>query len=278
METSAVPTRSLSSEYLQRAEVPFREPTLAALARLQRAHLATYSFNSVGVILGHDLSLEREALFDRLVTRRRGGYCFEHNKLFREVLHELGFETRLALARVILNRPIEPPLTHRITIVKLGGNDYLVDVGFGPFTPREPLALDREQPASHDGHVYWISRNGDGEYRLWTRMSGEPYLLYRFSLAPHTESDCEMGHFYSHRHPKAVFVNNLVASLIRGGEVRSLRNTGYRRFDAYGFEDTPIEDAASLRRTLGEEFALDVSEEDAERLYARAKIAAAAET
>ncbi len=115
---------------------------LASIAALQRRHLERFTFNSIGVILGHRLSLETPDLLRKVAIERGGGYCFEHNKLFAEVLKELGYSVRLALARVLLNRQIDAPLTHRVSILELDGRRYLVDVGFGPLTPREPLRID----------------------------------------------------------------------------------------------------------------------------------------
>ena len=93
--------------------------------------MATFAFGSVGPRLGDELPLDIKSLFDRLVVRRRGGYCFEQNGLFYEVLDELGYAPRLYLARVIHGQDIHPGLTHRISLVTYGGTDYVVDVGFG---------------------------------------------------------------------------------------------------------------------------------------------------
>ena len=70
-------------------------------------------------------------------------------------------------------------------------------------------------------------------------------LLYRFHLSPHTDADCEVGHFYSHCHPSAVFVNNLVVARILGEEARSLVNTSFRRILASGFVESQVADAPS---------------------------------
>ncbi len=80
------------------------------------------------MLLHWTLSLESQALFDRVVTNKRGGYCFEHNKLFFEILQSLGFDCEIVLARVLLNRNIDVPRTHRITRVALPDGNYIVDV------------------------------------------------------------------------------------------------------------------------------------------------------
>src|SRR5690606_13263708 len=110
-------------------------------------------------------------------------------------------------------------------------------------------------------------------FSLRTREAGAPYLLYRFNLNPHTEADCEVGHFYSRCHPSAVFVNNLVVSRILGEEARSLVNASYRRILPGGFSESAVEDAEALRRLLEEEFGLRLPPGDCERLMAKARAA-----
>ena len=99
-------------------------------------------------------------------------------------------------------------------------------------------------------------------------LKGEDwYSLYRFDKVRYGQSDCELGHFYSHRHPEATFVNNLVASLILDDEVRSLRNREYWVLRGDGGERLEIEDAASLQSLLVGELGLNVTEDEARRLF-----------
>ena len=87
------------------------------LHELQSKHIARYSFNSLAVVLGQDISLDIDVIFKKIVERQRGGYCFEHNKLVLNVLSELGFEVRLLMAKVIYNRDVDVARTHRITLL-----------------------------------------------------------------------------------------------------------------------------------------------------------------
>ncbi len=213
------------------------------------------------------MPLETESLFDRIVVRRRGGYCFEQNALMFEILGELGFDTSMVLARVLRSGADHPPLTHRFTMVDLDDRRYLVDVGFGAECPPAPVLFDPSSP-------------GDGRYRIVERKAGEFHLqlatddgyvsLYRFDLARYGEADAELGHFYSHRHPDATFVNNLVATRILDGEVRSLVNLELRIRRNDDEERIAVVDARHLRELLSEMFDLDINETEAERLFAAA--------
>ena len=115
------------------------------LSEVVRRHIATFAFSSVGCRLGEDLPLDFESLFDRIVVRRRGGYCFEQNGLLYEVLAELGFSPELYLARVIYNQDSHPGLTHRISIVECGRQRYVLDAGFGPLGPRVPVLMSENE-------------------------------------------------------------------------------------------------------------------------------------
>src|SRR3982750_4635329 len=98
-------------------------PDLALLSALTDAHTRSIPFENLDVLLGRPISLAREALFQKLVVDRRGGYCFEQNGLFLEVLRELGFQVTPISARVRLQHPRDyiPPRTHVFLRVELGG-------------------------------------------------------------------------------------------------------------------------------------------------------------
>lgn len=254
--------------YLSALQLPRCPPALAFLAAIQRRHLASFPFSSVGVWLGDALPLDVESLYRRIVVNHRGGYCFEQNGLLYAMLGELGFTTRLCLARVVLNGDEHPGLTHRITLVDIGGRRYVVDVGFGANGPRQPVPLDGGEAPEFD-RTFRIIRLREPELHLQVRRDGDFMSLYKFELARYGSADCEVGHFYSHRHPKAIFVNNLVAARILDDEIRSLRNRDYTVLGAAGDARHTIDSAATLETILTGEFGLQVSAEQAGRLYAR---------
>src|SRR5689334_22686545 len=91
-----------------------RAPTLPVLRALTAAHTQAIPFENLDVLLGRRIDLAIDAVFDKLVRRRRGGYCFEQNGLLLQVLQALGFEARPVSARVRIDRPRTdtPPRTH----------------------------------------------------------------------------------------------------------------------------------------------------------------------
>jgi len=257
---------AITGTYLDALGLSTHDPTLSFLAEITRRHVATFPFSSVGPRLGDALPLDPERLLDRIVVRGRGGYCFEQNGLLFEVLEELGFDASIQLARVIHNQDIHPGLTHRVALVEVDGRQYVVDVGFGPLGPPFPVPMPGSAGPGDDAR-FRVHEARPGEFHMQSIVNGDHYSLYRFDLVRYGQSDCELGHFYSHRHPDAVFVNNLVASLIMDDEVRSLRNREYRVLRGNAHTSSSITSAPQLRDLLSAEFGIQVSDGEAQRLF-----------
>lgn len=258
--------REMVREYLQALGLHGREMDFGFLGDVVARHVATFAFSSVGCRLGEDLPLDFESLFLRIVARRRGGYCFEQNGLLYGVLEELGFSPELYLARVIYNHDTHPGLTHRITMVEYEGRRYVLDVGFGPLGPRIPVPMSEIE--SNDGEkIFRIAERRAGEYHMQVFKDGDFFSLYRFELARYGQADCELGHFYSHRHPDAAFVNHLVVSLIQANETRSLRDLEYWVITKSGTQNQKISDSEQLRRILVGELGVQITEEESRRLH-----------
>ena len=114
---------------------------MATLASLQRRHLLSIPFENLDIHWGQRITLDTRAFYDKIVAGGRGGFCYELNGLFNELLRQIGFETRLVSARVFRDDgSLGPEFDHAAIIVDLDKTDYLVDVGFGDFAT-EPLSV-----------------------------------------------------------------------------------------------------------------------------------------
>jgi len=118
-------------------------PTLDTLRALHLLHPQTIPFENLDVLIGRPVRLDLESVQRKLVESRRGGYCYEHNLLFRSVLQTLGFRVRSFAGRVLWGRdaPEMPARTHMLLLVDLDEGTFLTDVGFGGMTLSAPLAL-----------------------------------------------------------------------------------------------------------------------------------------
>ncbi len=253
--------------YLNRVSLLQPEVSVTFIKELKNAHIATFPFSNLGVLLHEDLSLELQVLFERVVTNKRGGYCFEQNKIFFEVLNYLGFQCDIVLGRVLHNRNIDVPRTHRITRVTLADSTYLVDVGFGPLCPREPLLLDLDKPQNQGDYVYRITQPDLGCYLLQTKEVDGWFTLYSFDNGLYTEADCLCGHHFSSTHPDAIFVNNLVVSRKSYADIRFLRNNEFHRLKDGKAMISRISSNDNLAEILRQEFGINLTSQQLSTLY-----------
>jgi N-hydroxyarylamine O-acetyltransferase len=190
-----------------------RKPDLALLSALTLAHTQSIPFENLDVLLGRPISLEPEALFQKLVVDRRGGYCFEQNGLFLEVLRELGFRVAPISARVRLQQPrsFTPPRTHVFLRVELGDESWLTDVGVGALSLTSPLrlAVRGEQATLHEPRRILEE---DGRLFHQVRFGAEFHDVCEFTLEEMPTIDREVANWYTSAHPKSHFKNRLIVA------------------------------------------------------------------
>jgi N-hydroxyarylamine O-acetyltransferase len=134
--------------------------------------------------MGVPVRLDIANLQQKLLFDRRGGYCFEHNTLFRAMLQDLDFEVKAHGARVIWGTPEgeEPPLRHMVLTVEVAGVSYLCDVGFGGLTATAPLRMRSGAEQQTPLEPYRLTET-DGVWLLEVEIDGEWLPLYDFTLA-----------------------------------------------------------------------------------------------
>ena len=143
----------LVSEYLQRIDVARPESAdAAALRSLHRAHQLAVPFENLSIHLAEPISLAEDELIDKVVTRRRGGFCYELNGAFALLLQALGFEVRRVAARVYGDGRLGPPFDHLALVVRAvdGSGPWLADVGFGSHSTY-PLLAGQQAAAGGSG-------------------------------------------------------------------------------------------------------------------------------
>lgn len=191
-----------------------REPTLAVLRALHALHPAAIPFEAIDCLLDRGVDISPQAVDAKLIHARRGGYCFEHNGLFRRVLEALGFEVEGLAARVRWNMaPDVPaqPRTHMVLRAAAEGESWLVDVGFGGCVLSAPLRFEPgpEQTTDHDR--YRLTPVG-GDLRLEVLREPGWVPAYDVSPSPCAPRDYEMANWFTSTHPTSHFRHNLLAA------------------------------------------------------------------
>src|SRR5438874_7017815 len=114
-------------------------PDIAGLKLLQRQHLLNVPFENLDIHWKRPITMDTGSFYKKIINGNRGGFCYELNGLFNELLRETGFETRLLSARVADGSGnFSPEFDHLSILVIMGEMQYLADVGFGAFAA-EPL-------------------------------------------------------------------------------------------------------------------------------------------
>ena len=198
--------------YLHRIDCNIaREPSLAALEALCRAHPAAIAFENIDPLLGRAPGLNLRDIQTKLVAQRRGGYCFEQNALLRQALIAFGFEVRSLAARVVwMSPPSLPPRprTHMLLLVE-GEHRHLVDGGFGGHLINVPLRLEPGLEQSSPASRMRISLVDD-TYTLESHLAEAWSPLYRFRLEPQLPADYEPLNWFTATHPLSIFRHNLL--------------------------------------------------------------------
>src|SRR5579859_4334802 len=208
-------------EYLDRIHFAYGagfdslEPSLRLLRALHEAHLLAVPFENLSIHYGQPIILREEALYEKIVRRRRGGFCYELNGLFAWLLRQLGFTVTLLSARVAeADGGFSPEFDHMALLVShLDGAEWLADVGFGD-SFRRPLRMqpDVEQDGA-DGRRYRLRFDAaDGSWLM--RQGGESgwESQYRFTLQPHIMADFADRCHFQQTSPDSHFTQKRICS------------------------------------------------------------------
>jgi N-hydroxyarylamine O-acetyltransferase len=183
-------------------------PTADWLRELQARHVRSVPFENLDIHLGVPIVLTEQALLDKIVGRRRGGFCYELNGAFAALLRQLGFTVTLLAARVHNAEGIlGPPLDHLALRVDTP-EPWLVDVGFGRFS-RHPLRLDSRAEQADPVGVFQIEPTADGDIDV--RHNGRPQ--YRIEPRPRELADFEPTCWWQQTAPASHFTTSLTCSL-----------------------------------------------------------------
>ncbi len=205
-----------------------------SLAQLHRAHVCSIPFENLDPYRGVPVSLDEDALMRKIVTGRRGGYCFEQNLTLRAALEALGARVDLLLGRVRAGAPpgVTRPRSHLVLRVHAEGGVWHADAGFGGGTLLEPIPFGPGGVHEQSGWRYRVVQDGDelvlqtadvlqATDRLQTAdglqsVDGTTWIdLYGFVPEPAPFVDLETSNWFTSTHPRSPFVTRLSVSAHR---------------------------------------------------------------
>jgi N-hydroxyarylamine O-acetyltransferase len=228
-------------------------PKLPTLRSLHRAHVSAIPFENLDVQLGLTPSLEPEAIYAKLVERRRGGWCYEMNGLFGAALQAIGFDvTRLACGVMRQDGGDERLGTHLALLVECDG-PWLCDVGFGgALLEPLPLAAGEREDAPYGVS---LAQTDDGCWRFTERFH-TPFG-YDFRPEPADEALLAAKRDWQATHADSNFTLNFVAQKRLPESHLALRGRVLTERTAGGTTTHTIADADEFTSALAERFGID---------------------
>ncbi len=235
------------------------EPTVNVLGDLLRAHALCVPFENLDVQLGHSLTVDPGDAYEKIVTRQRGGWCYEQNGLFGWALSEIGFGvTRLSAAVMRAERGEIADANHLTLLVQTAEEDqWLVDVGFGG-SMIVPIQL-HEAEYNQAPFRLGLRQLSATTWQFW-EDAGDGEFSFDFVAGPADEAALDRKCRYLQTSPDSSFVQNLVAQQRHPDAHTTLRGKVFRRIAPGGSEKRVLESPEELVATLRTEFGLDLPE------------------
>jgi N-hydroxyarylamine O-acetyltransferase len=186
---------------------------IATVAEMMRCQLFTVPFENLDVQAGKVVSLIPEEIVEKILYRNRGGYCYEVNGIFAMALQALGIPYQFVAARPMFY-PVRRPKTHMAIVLRLNGEEWLCDLGFGSYGIRAPLRLNLlDVEIQQDFDTFLLCKSNDREYLLKALVDGVWTNQYAFDLSPQEWIDFVPANYLNSTHPDAIFVQKLLIVL-----------------------------------------------------------------
>jgi len=198
--------------YLHR--INFQEelvPSLRTLASLQKQHLINIPFENLDIHYGRSIILNKEKIYNKIVSEGRGGFCYELNGLFNELLTWIGFKTKIVSARVFNGNDFNAEFDHLVIHVQLNELNYLADVGFGDFAVT-PLLLHPNAIQHDESGKFRIKQFGQ-EFIVYKYIDNAKKPVYKFENIPRSFDDFSAMCHYHQTSPESHFTQQKLISI-----------------------------------------------------------------
>ncbi|MFI0480332.1 arylamine N-acetyltransferase [Actinomadura sp. 9N215] len=253
-------------------------PTGDTLRALHRAHTTSIPFENLEIMLGRPIDLSLDAVQAKLVGRSRGGYCYEHNRLFAAVLERLGYEIVALTGRVTLGARKLLPATHALLHVRPPGQPrdepaWLCDVGFGA-GPLEPLRIRDGEEADQDGWGFRLQKGrtvtawtpSTVGWELHQRGEGGWIQRHTFAMNEQFRVDYEVGNYFVWANPHSPFATRPFTQKFTPDALRVLDGTKLTVTRPDGSTEPRTLTPEQLPETLADDFGIVLEDAEASRL------------
>ena len=231
-------------------------PDAETLRRLHSAHLHAVPFENLSIHLGDPVPLDGMALLEKIVGRRRGGFCYELNGLFALLLESLGYRVHRMSARTFsAAHGYSPPLDHLVLhVVDGAGGAWLADVGFGRHS-EFPLRFDDQADQKDPGGLFRIAENDDAEFTVL--RDGE--AQYRVDPKPLALADFVQANWWQCTSPESHFTQNMICSRLTDDGRVTLTGDELITTDAAGRHVEEVASDEQVLALLRERFGIELA-------------------
>ncbi|SDX63282.1 arylamine N-acetyltransferase family protein [Eubacterium barkeri] len=170
------------------------------------AHQMSIPFENLDVFEGlAPINLRIGALYQKIITGRRGGYCFELNALFHALLRDCGFRAWPCICRIVRGKDFTPPVLHRGTIIEMDGRLFFGDVGYGGPMPPGVLPVEDGSRRYLVDTAFRLNFKGGSWWALIRETAEGPEPILEFSTNPVDPVDFIALNYYCENHPQSIF-------------------------------------------------------------------------
>lgn len=249
------------TSYLQRIKISqLDKPNLSFLSKLQEQHLLTVPFENLNIHQGKKIVLEEDRIFEKIVDKGRGGFCYELNGLFCWLLRSLDFSVSMVSSQVhrVAEDRFTPEFDHMVLLANLK-KTYLVDVGFGD-TFRKPIVLPdgivedisgmyRVQPFGSTPDTYILQKQ---ENNIWQHV-------YCFTAHPQVISDFEEMCTFHQTSPESHFTQEIICTMATKNGRVSLSDNSLTITDGSAKMKTKVVSDKDFKNKLRDHFGLQLN-------------------
>ena len=232
------------------------KPDFTTLCALQSLHLKAIPYENLDIMRGVPLSLKVEDIYEKIIVRNRGGYCFELNALFAWLLRSLGFKVTDYMARFLKDEPEIPMRRHHVLDVVCQGQRYLCDVGVGLVIPRKPIPLVTGHISEQNGEKYLLKKDDFLGHVLCEWHSNSWRELYAFTEEPQLDKDFIAPSFYCEKHPESFFRTMDMVHIFTDTGRKSVAGRELKLFSPAGVEVIKPTTQDAYHKLLEEHFSI----------------------
>ena len=229
------------------------------LEQLHRAHGYTIPFENFDILLGRGIDLSTEKLFQKIILNSRGGYCFELNGLFLQLLLALGFQAKPLLARVH-TRGKPSGRHHQLSLVEINGREWIADVGFGSGGLRAPIPFEIDRINEQYSQQFRLVDSPPYGTMLQLLEEGQWQNLYSFDLEYVCMADIYSANHYTSTSPYSFFTWSRVATLPSESGRTSLNDFQLTVISSGSIESYELEHDRTYLDHIREHFGIIINE------------------